>query len=163
MTFGHSHTHRISEGWSGWGTACSWRALGGRLAKKERRPKNSTFGDFLLLQSLENYFSNLRERSKYSLQYIFVALRKDDSTLRYGKTGNKKHATCFSTLLQNEFNINVARFTTHVQTCLSTNQVVNRFDVGGKTRDIAIQLVLQQCCKTSCTFFVARFTKAFDD
>ena len=32
-----------------------------------------------------------------------------------------------------------------------------RFDVGGKTRNIAIQLVLQQCCKTS--FFIARFTE----
>ena len=31
-------------------------------------------------------------------------------------------------------------------------------NVGGKTRNIAIQLVLQQCCKTSCTFFVARFS-----
>ena len=28
----------------------------------------------------------------------------------------------------------------------------------GKTRNIALQLVLQQCCKTSCTFFVARFS-----
>ena len=27
----------------------------------------------------------------------------------------------------------------------------------GKKRNIAIQLVLQQCCKTSCSFFVARF------
>ena len=27
----------------------------------------------------------------------------------------------------------------------------------GKTRNIALQLVLQQCCKTSCAFFVARF------
>ena len=31
----------------------------------------------------------------------------------------------------------------------------DRFDEGGKTRNIAIQLVLQQCCKTSRTFFVA--------
>ena len=31
-------------------------------------------------------------------------------------------------------------------------------NIGGKTRNIAIQLVLQQCCKTSCTFFVARFS-----
>jgi len=29
----------------------------------------------------------------------------------------------------------------------------DRFDVGGKTRNIAIQFVLQQCCKTGCTFF----------
>ena len=33
----------------------------------------------------------------------------------------------------------------------------DRFDVGGKTRNSAIQLVLQQCCRTTCTFFVARF------
>ena len=32
--------------------------------------------------------------------------------------------------------------------------------MGGKTHNIAIQLGLQQCCKTSCTFFVARFTAA---
>ena len=30
--------------------------------------------------------------------------------------------------------------------------------VGGKTRNITIQPVLQQYCKTSCTFFVARFS-----
>ena len=29
----------------------------------------------------------------------------------------------------------------------------DRFDVGGKTRNIAIQFVLQECCKTSCMFF----------
>ena len=37
--------------------------------------------------------------------------------LRYGKTGNKKCATCFATLLQNELNSDIARFTTHAQTC----------------------------------------------
>ena len=31
---------------------------------------------------------------------------------------------------------------------------------GGKTRNIVIQIVLQRCCKTSCTFFVTRFTVA---
>ena len=32
------------------------------------------------------------------------------------------------------------------------------FYVGGKMRNIAFQLVMLQCCKTSCTLFVARFT-----
>ena len=36
--------------------------------------------------------------------------------LRYGKTGNKKRATCFATLLQNELNSDIVRFTAHVQT-----------------------------------------------
>ena len=50
--------------------------------------------------------------------------------LRYGKTGNKRRATFLATLLQNELNRDVERFTTHVQTCLATNQVVNRFERG---------------------------------
>ena len=50
--------------------------------------------------------------------------------LRYGKTGNKRRATFLATLLQNELNRDVARFTTQVQTCLATNQVVNRFERG---------------------------------
>ena len=39
----------------------------------------------------------------------------------------------------------------------ATNQVVNRFDVGGKTHNIVIQLVLQQCCKISCPFLLPVF------
>ena len=30
-------------------------------------------------------------------------------------------------------------------------------NTGGKTRNIAVQLVLQQCCKTSCTFLLPVF------
>ena len=37
--------------------------------------------------------------------------------LRSEKTGNKKHATCFATLLQNELKSDIARFTIHAQTC----------------------------------------------
>ena len=37
-------------------------------------------------------------------------------------------------------------------------RLLTGLNMGGKTRNIAIQLVLQQCCKTSCTFFVARFS-----
>ena len=33
--------------------------------------------------------------------------------------------------------------------------------MGDKTRNIAVQLVLQQYCKKSCMFFVARFSAAF--
>ena len=38
--------------------------------------------------------------------------------LKYGKTGNKKCVTCFATLLQNELNSDVARFTTHIKPVL---------------------------------------------
>ena len=35
--------------------------------------------------------------------------------LRYRKTGNKKRATCFATLLRNELNSDVTRFTTLIK------------------------------------------------
>jgi len=35
----------------------------------------------------------------------------------------EKRATCFATLLQNELESDIARFTTHVQACIATNQV----------------------------------------
>ena len=79
-------------------------------------------------------------------------------TFRYSETGNKKRATRFATLLQNESNTDVARFVTHFRTLLPTNEVVRFVFVGGKKRSIAIQLILQQCCKKSCTFLVALFT-----
>ena len=43
----------------------------------------------------------------------------------------------------------VARFTNHVPACPATNKVARFVFVGGKTRNIAIQLAFQQCCKTS--------------
>ena len=66
--------------------------------------------------------------------------------LSYSKTGNKKRATGFATLLQNEMNTDVVCFTTRIRTCLATNKVARLFFVGGKTRNSHIQLVLQQCC-----------------
>ena len=61
-------------------------------------------------------------------------------------------ATCFATLLQKELNIDVARIATHVRTCISTSKVTRFVFLGrgGKTRNIAIQLVLQRSCKTTC-------------
>ena len=82
-----------------------------------------------------------------------------DSPLSYGKTGNVKRATCFAIFLQNELNSDVVRFTTDLRACLATNKVAGFVFVGGKTRSTAIQFVLQQFCKTSCTFFVARYTR----
>ena len=76
--------------------------------------------------------------------------------LRHGKTGNKKRTTCLATLLQNELNSDVARFTTHIKPVLQQIRLLKGLNVGGNTRNVAIQLALQQYCKKSCTFFVAR-------
>ena len=37
----------------------------------------------------------------------------DQCTSRYGKMGNQKRASCFATLMQNELNCDVERFTTY--------------------------------------------------
>ena len=68
------------------------------------------------------------------------------------KNGQQNRATCLATLLLNELNNDVA---TNV---LQQIRLLTGLNMGGKTRNIAIQLVLQQCCKTSCTFCVARFS-----
>ena len=73
----------------------------------------------------------------------------------HGKTGNKKPATYFATLLQNALNSNVARFITHIRPVLQQIRLLTGLNMGSTTRNIAIQLVLQHCCKTSCMFFVA--------
>ena len=72
--------------------------------------------------------------------------------------GNKKRATCFATLLQNELNSDFAPFTTHEKNPYHLICCKTGLNAGGKTRNIAIQLVLQQCCRTSCTLSVAHFT-----
>ena len=61
-------------------------------------------------------------------------------------------------MLKNELNSVVRRFATHIKPVLQQIRLLTGLNVGGKTRNIAIQLVVQQCCKTSCTFFVARFS-----
>ena len=68
------------------------------------------------------------------------------------KNGQQNRATCLATLLLNEVNNDVA---TNV---LQQIRLLTGLNMGGKTRNIAIQLVLQQCCKTSFTFCVARFS-----
>ena len=64
-------------------------------------------------------------------------------------------------LLQNELDRDVARFTTLIKPVLQQIRLLTGLNVCGKTRNIAIQLVLQQCCKTSCTSFGARFSVPF--
>ena len=44
----------------------------------------------------------------------------------------------------------------------SFKPVNNQFYVGVNTRNIAIQLALQQCCKTSCIFLLPVFQYVYD-
>ena len=79
------------------------------------------------------------------------------NSLRYEKTGNKKRATCFATLLQNELNSDVARFATHSKPFFQQIRLLTGLNIGSKTRNINSFCSNVHCCKTSCTFFVARF------
>ena len=49
-------------------------------------------------------------------------------------------------------NCDVASFTTHIKHVLQQIRLLTGLNMGGKTRNIVFQFVLQQCCKTSCTF-----------
>ena len=80
----------------------------------------------------------LREKSS-------LRIASSNITLRYGKTGNKKRAPCLAALLQNELNRDLARFTTHIKPVLQQIRLLTGLNVSGKKRNIAIQLVLQQC------------------
>ena len=77
--------------------------------------------------------------------------------------GNKKRATCLATLQQNELYSDVARFTTNIKLVLQQIRLLTGLNVGCKTRNITIQLVLQQCCETRCTFFFCQFFRAFTE
>ena len=74
------------------------------------------------------------------------------------ENGKPKTCNLFCNIAAKRVNSDVAPVTTHVPTCLSTNKVARFFFVGGKTRNVAIQLVLQQSRQTGCTFFVSCFT-----
>ena len=50
----------------------------------------------------------------------------------------------------------------HMKPVLQQIRLLTGLNVRGVTRSIAIQHVLQQCCKTNCTFFVARFAVPLD-
>ena len=54
-------------------------------------------------------------------------------------------------------NTDVAPFTIHIKPVLQQIRLLTGLNTAVKTRNIAIQRVLQQCYKKSCTFFVARF------
>ena len=81
-------------------------------------------------------------------------LRQGQKINRCGKTGNNKRATFCATLLQNELNGDVARFIP----CKKKTLQETGLNVGGKTCKIANELVLHQCCKTSCRFFFFFFS-----
>ena len=60
---------------------------------------------------------------------VFIVLRvcrqclSDLLSLKLWLNGQQKRAACFATLLQNQLNSHVARFTSHKSNCLEPNQV----------------------------------------
>ena len=52
--------------------------------------------------------------------------------LKVLKNGQKKHATCLATLLKNELNSDVARFTTHIKPVLQQIRLSTSLNVGSK-------------------------------
>ena len=115
---------------------------------------------YACMQHIARAFSNHEECSNpgkiLSWWHISYSCR-----LRYETTGNKKRVTCFATLLQNELKSDVARFITHIKPFLQQIRLLTGLNMDGKTCNIAIQLVLLPCCKTSYTFLFAIFFPTF--
>ena len=74
-----------------------------------------------------------------------------------GKRATKSVQLVLQHCCKYELNSNVARFSTRIKPVLQQIRLSENLNVGGKTRNVAIQLVLQ-CCQTRCMLFVARFS-----
>ena len=64
--------------------------------------------------------------------------------------GQQKHSTYLCNTAAKRAEKRCCAFYQPRSNLLTTWFLQDRFDVGGKTRSIAIQHILQQCCKTSC-------------
>ena len=78
--------------------------------------------------------------------HLFVLLRvfvfnSQLRSPRSGKTGNKKKANFLPSLLQNQLNSDVARFTTHIKPVLQQIRLFTGLNAASKTRKNTIQLV----------------------
>ena len=83
-------------------------------------------------------FFNTDKLLMFLSKHRTIFAQQHRSVLIYGKTGNKKPVTCFATLLQNELNSDVARFTTHIKPVLQQIWLITGLNMGCKTRNIAI-------------------------
>ena len=111
------------------------------------------------------YLDKMNDDTEKQWSKIYIILDENRSLNTKETTQNKtkaavKRATKNVQLVLQHCcrNSDVARFTTHVRPCLARNKVVRFVQVGGKTSNITIQLILQPYCKTNCALFVARFT-----
>ena len=77
-----------------------------------------------------------------------LKLRKNGQQLK------NMHATCNTTMLQNELNSDVVRFTNYIKPVMQQIRLLTGLNGGGKTRNIAFQLALHQCCETSRPFLL---------
>ena len=104
----------------------------------------------------------LRKRCGLKSQITIIILLKIWHTNRFSKVKSYNfHFHKYDAAWQSELNSDVARFTTHIKPVLQQIRLLTGLNEVSKPRNIPIQLALQQCCMTSCTFFVARFSVSF--
>ena len=100
--------------------------------------------------SVSDYFS-------YSLE-ILISVSKGNSNIVTCQCrcniiaiipiGREKQA------IKNKLNRDVVRFTTHIKPVLPQIRLLTVLNVDGKMPNSTFQLVVQQCCKTSCTLLL---------
>ena len=135
--------------------------------KQNWRLKRIAIVVFWKIVSLANLLSSILLFDKMREKHIFVwhargcdfVIYKVTSSLKARKNGQKKLTTCLATLLKNELNSDVLRVLppafkpVNNLICCKTGLMW----VVIKTRNIAIQLVLQQCCKDKLYVFYCPF------
>ena len=121
---------------------------------------SACFHTSLLLSSDTQAGQRCFSRVLHSCLYSAFAISTLLVHVKVPKNGQQKTCSlsCNWTLLQNEMKSDLVRFITHIKPVLQQIRLLTGLNEGGKTRNIAIQLVLQQYCKTCCTFFVGRFS-----
>ena len=82
------------------------------------RTRNVRWSKMDLIVRHVSYFKFRARAIKPHFHATLFFFLESEYCLRYGKTGNKKRATCFESLLQNRLNSDVARYTTHIKPLL---------------------------------------------
>jgi len=121
----HKCPSRVSLGWQS--ALTRWSAYQCTIPLVETRPARVYRNPTWRLQGKAlGWNSRYLDAKLALLQFSSSPVKRKTTKNTKGneKRETKKLATCFATLLQNELNRDVARFTNHIQTCLATNNKV---------------------------------------
>ena len=133
---------------------CHHTLVSSYLHVKESTPQVKSLQPFTYLRKFFSYSFSVITIITVNIEFRLCVNRISQIILKCTVTQpTKKHTTCLATFLQNELSSEVAHFDPN-RTCLLTNQVVNRFELGWQMCNIAFAAMLQ----SKLHIFLTRFT-----